>query len=189
MVRRKRVAVAAIVMACLVLPAAVWRPRALASFARDLVLAAKRQDTYRLKQLLHSGPGPVDPRDLVLAAERGDAHRLKELLDQGADPNTTYVEPGCACAAEFPINLAIRSGNLEAVDLLLRRGARKDVARPDDRPFHAGRGEQAERDRRSVSGLRSGPVAASRRTHAACERPPASNGLRSRCVIDHRSPP
>jgi ankyrin repeat protein len=60
---------------------------------------------------------------LYQAARKGDYHRVQELINQGADVN---YKKQFLSHDEFPLNGAIKSGNLDIVKLLITHGAKID---------------------------------------------------------------
>jgi ankyrin repeat protein len=84
-----------------------------------------------LRRLLPAATADDRHRALALASQLGQVDAVKVLLDAGEDPNR-YNPPGTH-AHTPPIHQAIAAGHLDAVKLLVDRGARLDMR---DRIYH-----------------------------------------------------
>lgn len=81
----------------------------------------------------------VQNQELMRASARGDAKAVERLLREGANPNATDRK------SRHVLNLAVRSGNLATVSLLIKHGAEVDGAGPGLTPLGAAAvGENAE---------------------------------------------
>jgi hypothetical protein len=91
----------------------------------NLALAAGIGQFERVRELLPAADALTRQRALALSAQHGRTDVLRELLDAGEDPNR--FNPVGTHAHSTPLHQAVSSGNLEAVELLVLRGARLDV--------------------------------------------------------------
>ncbi|KAF5593960.1 ankyrin-repeat containing protein [Fusarium pseudoanthophilum] len=95
-----------------------------------VVLAAQQKSEAMVILLLQAGVKPKNhPLALVTAAHNGNWELMTCLLDAGADPDALashgfYVTDKLLCS---PLYAACKSGHLEAVNLLLERGADAEV--------------------------------------------------------------
>ena len=91
----------------------------------SLIRAVKAGDPKGVKQALHDGADPnasfrgrVNPMTcLEQAAKMGDLEMTGHLLDHGADPNKRATE-------YTPLHSASAHGQIQAIELLLKRGAK-----------------------------------------------------------------
>jgi ankyrin repeat protein len=99
----------------------------------ELIQAVLVEDAYAVKKALGEGadpnaafPGRVNPMTcLEQAAKTGNVKLIGLLLDHGADANLRVAEYS-------PLHSASAYGQLEAIKLLLKRGANPDQKPPAD---------------------------------------------------------
>ena len=100
------------------------KPDATDSHSRTLLQTTR--DPELMRMLLRSGANPEvqDPENLETplfeAARNGDAERMKALLEEGANANAVSPIPW----RHTPIDEAIRAGQSNAVDILLKSGVK-----------------------------------------------------------------
>ncbi|KAK7570991.1 hypothetical protein V3481_019078 [Fusarium oxysporum f. sp. vasinfectum] len=95
-----------------------------------IVLAAQNKSAAMVGLLLKAGVDPKNhPLALVTAAHDGNLEMMTSLLDAGADPNAlatygNFVTDRLLCS---PLYAACKAGRIEAVNILLERGADAEV--------------------------------------------------------------
>jgi ankyrin repeat protein len=91
----------------------------------DLPTAAALGRFEQTRALLDGASAAARHQATALAAQHGRVETLRLLLDAGEDPNR-YNPPNCH-SHTMPLHQAVYFGHLDAVRLLVERGARLDV--------------------------------------------------------------
>lgn len=91
----------------------------------DLPIAAALGRVEDTRSLLPSASAEARHRAVAMAAQHGRAETLRLLLDAGEDPNR--FNPSFCHPHSTPLHQAVCYGHMEAVRLLVERGARLDA--------------------------------------------------------------
>lgn len=137
-----------------------------------LLGACFARDRGRVEALLSADPQlfarctPSDHQNVCRAVRRGDAGALRELLCAGFDPDAVDDD------GETALHLAVLRRDLEAIELLIDRGASPDIPNYDNLTARDLMRSEAMPELRSAMAGRlppAGPVAAAGLARGACE--------------------
>jgi hypothetical protein len=92
----------------------------------DFVTSAGLGSAADVARLLPGADAPERHVALALAAQHGHVDVLETMLDAGEDPDR--LNPPGHHAHTTPLHQAVYAGHLDAVELLVERGARLDIA-------------------------------------------------------------